>query len=158
MEIITSTAPPAGTITLKSSDEQFFGIERSIALQSKTLEQTIANNQTDQNIVIPLRTIKGSVLAKVIEYLYKHGEAETSDEDKKVWDEQFVNLDSSDTPLFDVLRAANFLKIQGLVDLAYKQVIKGKTALEICRIFGFQTQNIPICSEEEEAEVRRCLQ
>ncbi|KAI3847990.1 hypothetical protein MKX03_001102 [Papaver bracteatum] len=82
----------AKMITLKSSDEQIFVIEETVALQSKTLEHMIADND-NENIVISLTTITSSILAKVIEYCTKHAEAETSDEDKKIWDARFVNFD-----------------------------------------------------------------
>ncbi|KAI3908215.1 hypothetical protein MKW98_029516 [Papaver atlanticum] len=136
-----STAP-AKTITLKSSDEQTFDIEKTIALQSKTLEQMIADNQTDENIVIPLTTITGSILAK------------TSDENQKVWDAQFVTFDNSDKILFDMIMAAHFLNIKGLVDLTCQKVadmLKGKTPAEISMIFSIQNQLVP----DEEAGVRR---
>ncbi|KAI3844599.1 hypothetical protein MKX03_005570 [Papaver bracteatum] len=91
-----STAPmKAKMITLKSSDEHSFVIQEILALQSKTLEHMIAEKKETENIVIPLTDITGHILAKVIEYLHKHAEVETSDEDKKIWDEQFVNFEGT---------------------------------------------------------------
>ncbi|RZC50466.1 hypothetical protein C5167_018889 [Papaver somniferum] len=64
-----------------------FVIQEATALQSKTLEHMITDhNETQNDVNIPLTTtITGNVLAKVIEYLNKHAEAETSDADKKIW-------------------------------------------------------------------------
>ncbi|XP_026439775.1 SKP1-like protein 1A [Papaver somniferum] len=53
----------AKVIYLKSSDDQIFVIEETVALQSKTLEQMIVDKD-NENIVIPLTTITGSILAK----------------------------------------------------------------------------------------------
>ncbi|MCL7044797.1 hypothetical protein MKW94_020936 [Papaver nudicaule] len=149
-----STAP-AMTITLRSSDEQIFVIEETIALQSKSLERMIADNETG-NIVIPLTTITGNILARVIEYCNKHAEVETSDEDKQIWDAQFMNVDISTHTqlLFDMIQAANTLEIKGLTDLATQRVanwITGKTPEEMSGIFPFKYQVTP----EEEEWVRR---
>ncbi|RZC43649.1 hypothetical protein C5167_036596 [Papaver somniferum] len=151
------SAAPAKTITLKSSDEQIFLIEEAAALQSKTLEHMISNhNEAQDNVNIPLTTtITGNVLAKVIEYLNKHAEAETSDEDKKIWDAQFVNFDDATHNtlhpiLFDLIQAAKILEILGLSDLTAQKVadwIQGKTPDEISRIFPVKTQ---LTSGEEE--------
>ncbi|KAI3908217.1 hypothetical protein MKW98_029518 [Papaver atlanticum] len=146
------SAAPAKMVTLRSSDQQIFVIGETVALQSKTLELMIADND-NENIVIPLTTITGSILAKVIEYCNKHAEVETSDEDKKIWDVQFVNFGST-TILFDIILAANFLNIEGLLDLTTNKVtdmIKGKTPDEIRRTFNIKQNFTP----EEEEEVRR---
>ncbi|KAI3908216.1 hypothetical protein MKW98_029517 [Papaver atlanticum] len=144
----------AKMITLKSSDEQIFVIEETVALQSKTLEHMIADND-NENIVIPLTTITRSILAKVIEYCNKHAEAETSDEEKKIWDAEFLNFDvlTNSQLVFDMILAANFLNIQGLLDLASQkvaEVIYGKTPEEIRRTFNVQNFR-----PEEEEEVLR---
>ncbi|KAI3908207.1 hypothetical protein MKW98_029508 [Papaver atlanticum] len=150
------SAAPARMITLKSSDEQTFVIQEAVALQSKTLEHMIVDNETE-NIVIPLTTITGSILAKVIEYLNKHGEAETSDEDKKAWDSQLLNFDfiTNTQLVFDIIQAANFLNIKGLLELASHKVgdyLKGKTPEDIHRLFNTHNGFAP---EEEEEEVRK---
>ncbi|XP_026439785.1 SKP1-like protein 1B [Papaver somniferum] len=146
------SSTPAKTITLRSSDEQIFVIGETVALQSKTLELMIADND-NENIVIPLTTITGSILVKVIEYCNKHAEVETSDEDKKIWDVQFVNFGSTQI-LFDMILAANFLNIKGLLDLTTNivaEMVKGKTPNEIRRAFNIKDNFTP----EEEEEVRR---
>ncbi|KAI3839740.1 hypothetical protein MKW98_010045 [Papaver atlanticum] len=135
-----STAP-AKTITLKSSDEQIFVIEEATALQSKTLEHMITDHNEAQN--------------NVIEYLNKHAEVETSGEDKKIWDAQFVNFDNTNPNtlppiLFDMIQAAKILEINGLSDLTAQKVadwIQGKTPDEISGIFPVKNQ---LTSDEEE--------
>ncbi|KAI3847991.1 hypothetical protein MKX03_001103 [Papaver bracteatum] len=147
------SAAPAKMITLKSSDEQIFVIGETVALQSKTLELMIADND-NENIVVPLTTITGSILAKVIEYCNKHAEVETRDEDKKIWDVQFVNFGSTEI-VFDMIQASNFLNIKGLLDLttnAVADMIKGKTPDEIRRTFNIEDNSF---TPEEEEDVRR---
>ncbi|KAI3854351.1 hypothetical protein MKX03_030716 [Papaver bracteatum] len=144
------SAAPAKMITLKSSDEQFFVLERTSALQSDTLKNMIAVKETE-NLVIPLTTITGSILAKVIEYCNKHAEIETSDEDKKIWDAKFGNIHCTDT-LLEITAAAIFLKINGLLDLASEKV--GDTILytapeEIRRIFNIEKE---FATQEEESQ------
>ncbi|KAI3847994.1 hypothetical protein MKX03_001106 [Papaver bracteatum] len=143
---------PAKMITLKSSDEQTFVIEETVALQSKTLEYMIAENETE-NYVFPLPNVTGSILAKVIEYCTKHAEIETSDEDKKIWDAQFVDAGTDTKLLTDLTMAANFLNIMGLMDLALQtlaDMIRRKTPEQIRQIF-----NIQDFTPEEDEQYRR---
>ncbi|XP_026378201.1 SKP1-like protein 3 [Papaver somniferum] len=107
---------PAKMITLKSSDEQAFVIEETVVLQSKTLEYIIADNESE-DYVFPLPNITGSILAKVIEYCRKRAEVETSDADKQIWDAEFVNVGNNIQLLFDLIKASNSLKINGLAYL-----------------------------------------
>ncbi|KAI3925821.1 hypothetical protein MKX01_003380 [Papaver californicum] len=112
---------PAKMITLNSADGQTFVIEESIALQSKTLEQMITTDiEIDDDIIIYLTNhMRGNTLAKVIEYMSKHAEAETSDDDRKIWDAQFMNfvVRTNTELLLDMSMAAYFLNIKGLMDL-----------------------------------------
>ncbi|KMZ70333.1 SKP1-like protein 11 [Zostera marina] len=93
----------------------------------------------------------------VIEYCKKHVEYEKSDEDPpaenlKNWDSDFVKVDQS--TLFDLILAANYLNIKGLLDLTCQTVadmIKGKTPEEIRKTFNIKNDFTP----EEEEEVRR---
>ncbi|RZC84426.1 hypothetical protein C5167_047212 [Papaver somniferum] len=141
------SSAPAKTITLKSCDEQMFVIEEATSLQSKTLENMIVDNPSDENIRLTT-TITANVLAKVIVYLNKHGEVETSDEDKKIWDAQFVNFDNANQNtlppiLFDMIQAAKILEIKGLSDLTAQKVagwIQGKRPDEIIEMY-------PSCDE-----------
>ncbi|MCL7027246.1 hypothetical protein MKW94_025856 [Papaver nudicaule] len=149
-----AAATPRKMITLKSSDNQTFVVEESVALQSKTLEHMIADND-NENIVIPLIMITGSVFAKVVEYCTKHAEVETSDEDKRIWDAQFVNCTNSQM-FVDMIMAANFLNITGLLDLTAQKVadcLEYATPEEILRAFNILNEITP--EEEEEEEIRR---
>ncbi|KAI3975623.1 hypothetical protein MKX01_038412 [Papaver californicum] len=94
---------PAKMITLKCSDEQIFVIEEIIECNLKPLEHIIAGKETKNN-VIPLTTITGSTLAKVIDYLNKHAEVRIPN-------------------YYDIMiQAASFLNIRGLLDLITPKV------------------------------------
>ncbi|URE46902.1 Skp1 family, tetramerization domain [Musa troglodytarum] len=112
---------------------------------------------------IPLPNVTSKILAKVVEYCKKHVDAaarssssddapSVTEEDLKTWDADFVKVDQA--TLFDLILAANYLNIKGLLDLTCQTVadmIKGKTPEEIRKTFNIKNDFTP----EEEEEVRR---
>uniref|UniRef100_M8BFL1 SKP1-like protein n=1 Tax=Aegilops tauschii TaxID=37682 RepID=M8BFL1_AEGTA len=111
---------------------------------------------------IPLPNVDSKILSKVIEYCKKHVQANASSststaapapaEDLKSFDADFVKVDQA--TLFDLILAANYLNIKGLLDLTCQTVadmIKGKTPEEIRKTFNIKNDFTP----EEEAEIRR---
>uniref|UniRef100_A0A2P2PJR1 SKP1-like protein n=1 Tax=Rhizophora mucronata TaxID=61149 RepID=A0A2P2PJR1_RHIMU len=145
------------TIVLKSSDGETFEVAEGVALQSQTIKHMIEDGCADN--AIPLPNVTGAIISKVIEYCKKHAEA-ASDTDKdlnfsdalKTWDAEFAKVDQG--TLFDLILAANYLNIKGLLDLTCQTVadmIKGKTPEEIRRTFNIKNDFTP----EEEEEVRR---
>ncbi|CAN0923061.1 SKP1-like protein 1A [Linum grandiflorum] len=102
---------------------------------------------------IPLPNVESKILAKVIEYCKKHIETEALDAaELKQWDVDFAKVDQA--TLYDLILAANYLDIKGLLDLTCQTVadmIKGKTPEEIRKTFNIKNDFTP----EEEAEVRR---
>uniref|UniRef100_A0A453M755 SKP1 component dimerisation domain-containing protein n=1 Tax=Aegilops tauschii subsp. strangulata TaxID=200361 RepID=A0A453M755_AEGTS len=75
-----------------------------------------------------------------------------SAEDLKSFDAEFIKVDQN--TLFDLILAANYLNIKGLLDLTCQTVadmIKGKTPEEIRKTFNIKNDFTP----EEEAEIRR---
>ena len=114
----------------------------------------------------------GNILTKVIDYSRYHVErkkaaaaasaaassgaaaadAQRGEDDARAWDAEFVKVDQA--TLFDLILAANYLNIKGLLDLTCQTVanmIKGKTPEEIRRTFNIKNDFTP----EEEEEVRR---
>ncbi|AES87702.1 putative S-phase kinase-associated protein [Medicago truncatula] len=142
-------------ITLKSSDNETFEIEKAVALESQTIKHLIDDNCADDS-GIPLPNVTGKILAMVIEHCKKHVDATSSDEkpsedEINKWDTEFVKVDQ-DT-LFDLILAANYLNIKSLLDLTCKTVadmIKGRTPEEIRKTFNIINDYTP----EEEEEVR----
>jgi len=116
--------------------------------------------------------VPGNILTKVIDYSRYHVErkkaaaaasaaassgaaaadAQRGEDDARAWDAEFVKVDQA--TLFDLILAANYLNIKGLLDLTCQTVanmIKGKTPEEIRRTFNIKNDFTP----EEEEEVRR---
>jgi S-phase kinase-associated protein 1 len=147
----------AKKITLKSSDNQIFEIDETVALELQTIKNMIEDNCAGNGIPVP--NVTGKILAMVIEYCKKHVEVASSEEGKpltedklKAWDKDFINVDQ--TTLFDLILAANYLNNKNLLDLTCQSVadmIKGKTPEEIRKHFNIKNDFTP----EEEEEVRR---
>ncbi|KAK9996177.1 hypothetical protein SO802_020863 [Lithocarpus litseifolius] len=150
-------------ITLRSSDGEAFEVEEKVATESQTIKHMIEDDYGE----IPLPNVKSNILTLVIEYCKKHVEAanpvpETSysswtdktDDDPltAAWDAEFVKVDQN--TLIDLILAANYLNIKGLLDLTCKTVadmMRGKTPQEIRDVFHIKNDYTP----EEEEEVRR---
>jgi S-phase kinase-associated protein 1 len=158
-------------ITLKSSDGEEFEVEEAVAMESQTIRHMIEDDCADNGI--PLPNVNSKILSKVIEYCNKHVQAakpasadsaaaaaDSSSaaaqpapaEDLKNWDAEFVKVDQA--TLFDLILAANYLNIKGLLDLTCQTVadmIKGKTPEEIRKTFNIKND----FTAEEEEEIRR---
>ncbi|GBF95073.1 hypothetical protein Rsub_07574 [Raphidocelis subcapitata] len=146
-------------VKLTSSDAQMFEVDEEVANESITIRNMIEDTGTEE--VIPLPNVNGKILAKVIEYCRYHVEAARkgaddkpakSEDEVKTWDTDFVKVDQA--TLFDLILAANYLNIKGLLDLTCQTVanmIKGKTPEEIRKTFNIKNDFTP----EEEEEVRR---
>ncbi|CAL5210884.1 unnamed protein product [Lathyrus oleraceus] len=156
--IVLESASAKKKINLKSSDGEIFEIDQEVALESQTIRHMIEDDCADDT-GIPLPNVTSRVLAKVIEYCKKHVEAAANSDERrrdendiKIWDADFVKVDQ-DT-LFDLILAANYLDIKGLLDLTCKTVasmMEGKTMEEIRKTFNIKNDYTP----EEEEEVRR---
>ncbi|KAM3279269.1 hypothetical protein ACQJBY_046533 [Aegilops geniculata] len=144
-------------ITLKSSDGEEFQVEEAVAMESQTIRHMIEDDCADNGI--PLPNVDSKILSMVIEYCKKHVQASPKPadsaapaEDLKSFDAEFVKVDQA--ILFDLILAANYLNIKGLLDLTCQTVadmIKGKTPEEIRKTFNIKNDFTP----EEEAEIRR---
>ncbi|KAJ3701292.1 hypothetical protein LUZ61_004997 [Rhynchospora tenuis] len=157
-------------ISLRSSDGEMFQVPEAAAKLSQTICNLIEEDWDGG--FIPLPNVTATILAKVIEYCKKHTEAEeasktekseegssTAQESSKTptetlndWDKNFMEVDQP--TLFDLILAANYLSIKGLLDLSCQTVadmIKGKSPEEIRKHFNIKNDFTP----EEEAEVRR---
>jgi S-phase kinase-associated protein 1 len=153
-------------ITLRSYDKEEFVVSEAVGRMSPTIRHLIEDGCA-QN-VIPLPNVTATVLAKVIEYCKMHV---SDEEDKSLdhiglneasriltereiedWDREFLNVD--DDMIIDLIWAANYLIIQGLLDLTCKKIaaqLAAKTPEEIRKHFHIKNDYTP----EEEAEVRR---
>nr|GEW35975.1 SKP1-like protein 1B [Tanacetum cinerariifolium] len=135
-----STSSSSKLIMLKASDGETFEVEEIVALQSQTIKQMIEDGCADS--AIPLPDVTSKILSKVIEYCKKHVETpntkdQVSEEDLISFDVEFVKEDYA--TLFNVILAAKYLNIKGLLDLTCLTVadrIKGKTSEEIRKTYN----------------------
>ncbi|KAM7273807.1 hypothetical protein ACFE04_028471 [Oxalis oulophora] len=139
-------------ITLKSSDNELFEVDEADILISQMIKNMI--DGVDCCVEEGFPNVTATILAKVIEYCKKHSAANDSTDRNllKSWDADFVNVDQE--TLFDLIMAANYLKIQSLLDLTCQTVanmIRGKTPEEIRQTFHIQNDYTP----EEEEQVRK---
>ncbi|KAJ4765033.1 SKP1/ASK1-like protein [Rhynchospora pubera] len=141
-------------IKLRSSEGEEFAVSEEVAKMSQTICHMIEDDCIDGTI--PLPNVNSEILRLVINYCEKHvleeqpaGESTAS---LKEWDKQFLNVD--DGTIFYLILAANYLSIQGLLDLTCKKVadkMTGKTPEQIRKTFNIKNDYSP----EEEEEVRR---
>ncbi|KAJ1699905.1 hypothetical protein LUZ63_008417 [Rhynchospora breviuscula] len=147
-------------ITLRSSNGEEFVVNETVAKMSQTICHMIEDECADGTI--PLPNVHSKILTRVIEYCNKHvpdeqpadgsTAAQTDKENMAKWDKEFVTVD--DGTLFDLILAANYLSIKGLLDLTCQKVadkMTGKTPEQIRETFHIENDYRP----EEEAEVRR---
>ncbi|KAH8965990.1 hypothetical protein BDL97_04G145400 [Sphagnum fallax] len=129
-------------VKLKSSDDEMFEVEESVAFESQAVKNMIEDTGMDHPI--PLPNVSSKILAKVIEYCKYHVDNQKASHDKpatpedeiKAWDLDFVKVDQA--TLFDLI-------------LTVADMIKGKTPEEIRKTFNIKNDFTP----EEEEEVRR---
>ncbi|XP_037437872.1 SKP1-like protein 1 isoform X1 [Triticum dicoccoides] len=161
-------------ITLISSDGESFEATEEAAKMSVTIKHMIEDGCADDGI--PLPNVPAKILSMVIEYCNKHAADAAADdtnkhvadpadadedddnnnndsagekEDLKSFDASLVAVDQA--MLFDIILAANFLSIKGLLDLACQKVaddIKDKSVEEVREIFKIEND---FTKEEEEA-------
>ncbi|KAK3424937.1 hypothetical protein EUGRSUZ_F01672 [Eucalyptus grandis] len=147
-------------IVLESSDKESFEVEVAVALECQTIKHMIEDDCAGDGI--PLPNVSSKILSKIIEFCRKHVDADreragsaspaAADDELKAWDAEFIKVDQA--TLFDLILAANYLNIKGLLDLTCQNVadmIKGKTPEEIRKSFNIKND----FTAEEEEEVRR---
>ncbi|XP_021756180.1 SKP1-like protein 1A [Chenopodium quinoa] len=156
MAASTSSSSSSKKIILRSSDKETFNVDEKAAMLSQTIKNMI-EDLGDSTDPIPLHNVTSKILSKVIEYCNKHAVADNSvavmsDDELKQWDKDFLNVNQN--TLFDLILAANYMDIKGLLDLTCQCVadmIKGKSPEEIRKHFNIVNDYTP----EEEEEVRR---
>ncbi|KAL2459970.1 SKP1-like protein 1A [Abeliophyllum distichum] len=155
-------------IVLKSSDGETFEVEKSVVVQSKTIQDLIENNGAGSCIHLP--NVTSDILVKVIEYCKRHvvtgvmncakGTPATTDkvasEDLKAFDADFVKVDQK--TLFDINTAANDLKIKNLLDLT-SQTKAIKRVEELFEIYKIRREelltNLALVRKYETYKTRR---
>ncbi|XP_014211359.1 S-phase kinase-associated protein 1 [Copidosoma floridanum] len=154
------------TIKLLSNDNQTFEVDVKVAQCSMTIKTMlddlgIANEEDPDDQPVPLPNVNGGILKKVLEWCKYHKDdapvSEDDHSDKRTddicdWDAEFLKVDQG--TLFELILAANYLDIKGLLDTSCKTVanmIKGKTPEEIRKTFNIRNDFSPA----EEEQVRK---
>lgn len=153
-------------VILQSSDNRSFPVEVEIAKMSTTiktmLEDLGVNSEEGKEEKIPLPNVRGEILKLVIQWAEQHQNDPPAPEDEDTrerrtddisqWDQDFLKVEQA--ILFDMILAANYLDIKGLLDVTCKTVanmIKGKTPEEIRRTFNIRND----FTQAEEDQIRK---
>ena len=134
---------------LITSDGEVFEIDGKIATLSGLLVDFVNEDEDgDKDEPIPLAEVTSDVMKKVIEWAEHHKDDDPSQDEKEgeqitldisSWDANFIKVDQG--MLFSLILAANYLKIDGLLDLATSTVsnmIRGKSPEEIRQMFNIR--------------------
>lgn len=82
----SSSSSSSKTLKLKSSDDQEFEVDESVAMMSGLLKSKIEQGAANDTIHLP--EVRGELLSKVIEYCKKH----VHDQEMENWDSRFVTV------------------------------------------------------------------
>jgi len=151
-------------IKLQSSDGESFLVDVQVircSLTIKTMLEDLGFEEGEDDI-IPLPNVNSAILKKVIAWATHHKDdpppaeddenKEKRTDDISSWDADFLKVDQG--TLFELILAANYLDIKGLLDVTCKTVanmIKGKTPEEIRKTFNIKND----FTQAEEEQVRK---
>ncbi|CAF0959978.1 unnamed protein product, partial [Didymodactylos carnosus] len=153
----------AHKIRLQSSDGDTFDVDVEIAKQSATIKTMLEDlGMEDEDDVIPLPNVNSAIMKRVITWCTHHKDDPAPPEDDEnrekntndisSWDQDFLKVDQG--TLFELILAANYLDIKGLLDVTCKTVanmIKGKMPEEIRRTFNIKNDFTP----QEEEQIKK---
>lgn len=152
------------TIRLRSEDGEVLTTSEKIVKRFGTIKKMLEDCGMDEgsDAVVPIQNVKSNILRKVIEWATKHQDdpepledddnKEKRTDDISAWDTDFLKVDQG--TLFELILAANYLDIKGLLDVTCKTVanmIKGKTPEEIRKTFNIKND----FSASEEEQIRK---
>jgi S-phase kinase-associated protein 1 len=154
-------------ITLKSSDGKPFEVSKEVAARlSKFLADKIARGCSDDD-GIELQSIGSEALEKVVDYCNRHDPSAAAasiirgrsfyaapSKDLEEWEDRKLVERLSQDALFDLVEAADFLKMDGLLDVTCRKIadmMKGKTTAQIRETFNIKSD----FTEEQEEEIRQ---
>ncbi|CDS41963.1 S phase kinase associated protein 1 [Echinococcus multilocularis] len=149
-------------VKLVTSDEVAFDVDLEIARQSvmiRDILDDVGPEVAEDDEPIPLQYVNAAIFKKVLQWCTYHKDdvpQQDDDENKErrtddisSWDQEFLRVDQG--TLFELILAANYLDIKGLLDTCCKSVanmIKGKTPEEIRKTFNIKSDFTP--QEEEQ--------
>merc|ERR1712198_780997 len=139
-----------------------------VAKQSVTIKTMLEDlgMDDDDEEVVPLPNVNAAILKKVITWATYHKDdpplpdeknKEKRTDDISSWDADFLKVDQG--TLFELILAANYLDIKGLLDVTCKTVanmIKGKSPDEIRKTFNIKNDFTPAEEEQVRKENEWC--
>nr|CAD7194682.1 unnamed protein product [Timema douglasi] len=161
---LRTRSPAMPNIKLQSSDGEVFDIDVEVAKCSVTIKTMLEDlgMDDDEEEIVPLPNVNSAILKKVIQWATFHKDdppppeddenKEKRTDDISSWDADFLKVDQG--TLFELILAANYLDIKGLLDVTCKTVanmIKGKTPEEIRKTFNIKND----FTATEEEQVRK---
>ncbi|GLJ58219.1 hypothetical protein SUGI_1424080 [Cryptomeria japonica] len=118
------------TLRLCKGTEGFedFQVVKMVAMESEVIKNCIQHThiwREPLRLTLPSGHVKpGKVLKKVLEYCEYHAHAKSnsiSEEDVNIWDKEFaqniITADKNRASVYDIVKAADFLIIDGLLNL-----------------------------------------
>jgi S-phase kinase-associated protein 1 len=155
----SSSSPPSSKrlkitsgkiVKLKSSDNKTFEVEVAVVAQCGTLNKLFEDGYG--NDAIPLPNVDGKTREMVLEWCKKHVNEKVSKDELSKFEDEFMEVDQA--VLYDLLMAAHYLAILGLLDRGFKRfgdMIEGKQPEEIRQIFNIKNDFSP----EEQEELKK---
>ena len=151
------------SLKLQSSDGEIFEVDVEIAKASNTIKTIVdLGLDEDDDEPVTLQKVNGAIMRKVIEWATHHKDDPPPPEDDKnrekraddidAWEQEFLKVDQK--TLLELTLAANYLDIEGLLDVTCKTVanmIRGKTPEQIMKTFNSNNHFTP----EEEEQIRK---
>ena len=110
-------------------------ISHAAAQQINFIKNLLDDQAIEPDTPIPVSEVSSSILALVIEFCeYMEGKVVSADNIEEIdeWEKEFLKID--DPTLYQLTLAANFLDVQGLLNICCKHIadnIKGKSCEEI---------------------------
>ncbi|KAK3104126.1 hypothetical protein FSP39_024624 [Pinctada imbricata] len=156
-------------IKLQSIEGQLFDVDVEIVRQSVTIKTMLEDLgvDDDEEEAVPLPNVNAAILTKVINWCTYHKDDPPPPEDDEnkekrtddigSWDADFLKVDQG--TLFELILAANYLDIKGLLDVTCKTVanmIKGKSPEEIRKTFNIKNDFTPAEEEQVRKENEWC--
>ncbi|VDK22514.1 unnamed protein product [Taenia asiatica] len=149
-------------VKLVTVDNVAFDVDLEIARQSvmiRDILEDVGPEAAEDDEPIPLQHVTADTLKKVLQWCTHHKDddpQQNQDEDGELrtddisdWDREFLQVDQK--TLFEILMAANYLDIKGLLDACCKSVantIKGRRPEELRKTFNIKSDFTP--QEEEQ--------
>ncbi|ALC39670.1 skpB [Drosophila busckii] len=155
-------------IRLESSDKEIFDTDIEIAKCSETIKTALEDlGDESDNSVLPIPNVTSVILRKVLHWATYHKDdpqqtledenKEKRTDDISSWDADFLKVDQG--TLFELILAANYLNIQGLLDVTCKtcaNMIKGKSLQDIRETFAIANDFSPAEEEQVRKENEWC--